>query len=142
MHHWAKPKLRTYRIADGIDAFLAEFHDAAAFDANQVIMIWHPAAELKCGTFAVKAVFHQNATLGQKIQCGIDRGPGNPVTSTIHMDIELVSAEMTVEFGDSIEHQEAFLRAAVLLPFEEIRKRGLQRIDVLRWGHGHKYICA
>ena len=142
MHHWAKPKLRTYRIADGINAFLAEFHDPTAFDANQMIVIWHSAAELKCGTFAVKAVFHQNATLGQEIQRRINRGSGNPVAAAVHMDIELVSAEMTVEFGDSIEDQEAFLGASVLLPFEEIRKRGLQRIDVLRWSHGHKYICA
>jgi hypothetical protein len=34
------------------------------------------------------------------------------------------------------------LGATVLLSLEEIRKRGLECVDVLRWSHGHKYICA
>lgn len=105
-------------------------------------MIRHPAAELKCGTFAMKPVFHQNATLREQVERGVNRRPRDSVSTTIHVDVELVSAEMSVKFGDPIEHQEPFLGAPVLLSFEEIRKRSLERIDVLRWSHGHKYICA
>jgi hypothetical protein len=113
-----------------------------AFYANQMIMIWHPAAELECGTLTVKTVFHQNVALGQQIQCGVNRCSGDPITPAVHVDIELVGTEMSVEFRNAIECQEAFLGAPVLLSLEEIRKRGLECVDVLRWSHGHKYICA
>ena len=142
VHHRAKPKLRTYRIADRINAFFPKLYNATALDADEVVVVGHSAAELERRTFSVESVFHQNAALGKQIQCGVDRGPGNPVTSAIHVDIELVGTKMSVKFCNSIEHEEPLLGATILLALEEICKRGFERIDVLRWSHGHKYICA
>lgn len=142
VRHRAKALLRTYRIPDGINAFLPELHNMPTLDADEVIVVRHSAAELECGTLTVKSVFHQNVALGQQIQCRVNRRSGDPVTPAIHMNVELVGTKMSVELSNAVEGQEALLGASVLLSFEEIRKRGLQRVDVLRWSHGHKYICA
>jgi hypothetical protein len=142
MCHWAKTQSLAHSISNRIDRFVAEFLDATTFHADQVIMIRHSGGQLEMRTVALKPVFHQNTARREQVERRIDRSARNAIAPSIHIQIELVCVEMTVQFSDPIDHVKALLCAAVLLSFEEVRKLALERFIVWWQGHGHKYTCA
>lgn len=93
-------------------------------------------------TVALKLVLHQNPALSQKIQCRINRGARDSVAPSIHVQIQLVGIEMTVELADSVEHIIALLGVSVLLPLEIFSELKLELFDIEFSRHLHKYICA
>lgn len=79
----------------------------------------------------MKPVFHEDSTLREQVQSGIDRCPRDPVTPSIHVQIELVSTKMPVELADPVDHIIPFLGVPVLLAFEEFGELDLESFDVL-----------
>lgn len=96
-----------------------------------MVVIGHSACQLKMGTISLKTVFHENSALREQVQRGIDRCPGDPVTPSVHVQIELVSTEMPVELSDPVDHIIPFLGVPVLLAFEEFGELILESFDVL-----------
>ena len=96
-----------------------------------MVVIGHSASKFKMGTIPLKTMFHENSALGEQVQRGVDRCPGDPVTPTVHVQIELVSTEMPVELTDPVDHIIPFLRVPVLLAFEEFGELILESFDVL-----------
>lgn len=93
-------------------------------------------------TIALKLVLHQYPALRQKIQRGINRGSRDAVAPSIHVQIQLVGVEMTVELADSVEHIVALLGVSVLLSLEIFSELKLKLFDIEFSRHLHKYICA
>ena len=114
----------------------------ATFHANQVVMVRHAAGELKMSTASLEAMLHQNSARGQQVQRRIDGCPGDPVAPSIHVQVKLIGVKMPIELGNAVDHIEALLCTAVLLPLEEVGKLLLQRFVVGWQRHGHKYTCA
>lgn len=96
-----------------------------------MVVIGHPTGQFKMGTIPLKTVFHEDPTLGEQVQSRIDRSPGDPVTTSVHVQIELVSTEMPVELADPVDHIIPFLGVPVLLAFEEFGELILESFDVL-----------
>ena len=84
-----------------------------------MVVIWHSACQFKMGTIALKSVFHQNTTLGEQIQSGINCGSRDPVAPSVHVQIELVSTEVAVKFPDSVKNVGPLLSGTILLAPEE-----------------------
>ena len=93
-------------------------------------------------TVALKPVLHENSALCQKVERGIDRGARDPVAPSIHVQIQLVSIKMTIQFTDSIQNVIAFLGVTVLLALQVFCELKLELFDIEFGRHLHKYICA
>lgn len=105
-------------------------------------MVRHSARKFKMSTVALKTVLHQNTALREQVQRGIDRSSRDTIAPSIHVQIQLVRIEMTVEFADSVEHIVALLGVSVLLSLEIFSELKLELFDIEFSRHLHKYICA
>lgn len=64
------------------------------------------------------------------------------ISLAVHVQIELVGAEMLVKLSNSVKHIVSLLCVTILLSLKEFCELNLERLEVWNWCHGHKYICA
>lgn len=119
VHQGTESEPRSHLVSNVIDRLFSELDNVSALDANQVIVVGHPRSELKMRTIALKPMLHQNTALRKQVQSTVYRGPGNVISLGIHIHIELVRTEVSVEFCYTIQHLVPLLSVAVFLPFQE-----------------------
>ena len=111
-----------HQALDFENARVAEFHDGAAFVADDVVVLPVGVGPLVVGLILPKLMPLHESAFDQQVEGVVHRSPRNPVAGILHFEKHVVGIEVSVAFVNFFEHHEALGCLAVTVGFEVLAK--------------------
>lgn len=111
------------------DARVTEFHDGAAFVADDVVVLPVSVGPLVVGLVLAELVPLHESAFDQQVEGVVHRSPRNPVAGILHFEKHVVGIEVSLAFVHLFEHHEALGGLPVTVGFEVLPEDFFDLVD-------------